>query len=95
MHNFVYIFSELRKKGYHKSFSVWSISSVQNTIRWRSDQLDGAVVLHFLGTPGQTKVNGDRQRETTHENCCLAAEFSLPYQTAEKFVNTQLQSAVI
>jgi hypothetical protein len=27
-----------------------------------------------FGTPGQTKVSGDRQRETTHEICCLAAE---------------------
>jgi hypothetical protein len=25
---------------------------------------------------GQTKVSGDRQRETTHEICCLAAELS-------------------
>ena len=25
-------------------------------------------------TPGQTKGSGDRQRETTHEICCLAAE---------------------
>ena len=28
----------------------------------------------LFGTPGQTKVNGDRQRETTHKICCLAAE---------------------
>ena len=35
-----------------------------------------AVVACCLGTPGQTKVSGDRQRETTHEACCLAAEFS-------------------
>ena len=27
-----------------------------------------------FGIPGQTKVSGDRQRETTHEICCLAAE---------------------
>ena len=46
---------------------------VQNTVRWHSDWLDGAVVTGCLGTPGQTKVNGDRQRETTHEICCLAA----------------------
>ena len=26
--------------------------------------------------PGQTKVSRDRQRETTHEICCLAAELS-------------------
>jgi hypothetical protein len=30
-----------------------------------------------FGTPGQTKVSGDRQRETTHELCCLAAELDL------------------
>ena len=27
-----------------------------------------------IGIPSQTKVSGDRQRETTHEICCLAAE---------------------
>jgi hypothetical protein len=27
-----------------------------------------------FGTPDQTKVSGDRQRETTHEICFLAAE---------------------
>jgi hypothetical protein len=32
--------------------------------------------LFEVGTPGQTKVSGDRQRETTHEICCLAAEFT-------------------
>ena len=51
-----------------------TISLIQNTVRWRSDQVDGAVVTRYLGTPGQTKVSGDRQRETTHESCCLAAE---------------------
>ena len=50
---------------------------MQNTVRWRSDQLDGAVVARCLGTPGPTKVSGDRQREATHESCCLAAEFYL------------------
>ena len=51
-----------------------TISLIQNTVRWRSDWLDGAVVPYCLGTPGQTKVSGDRQRETTHEICCLAAK---------------------
>ena len=37
----------------------------------------GAVVARCLGTPGQTKVSGDRQRETTHEICCLAAELAI------------------
>ena len=27
-----------------------------------------------FGTPGQTKVSGNHQRETTCEICCLAAE---------------------
>ena len=40
---------------------------MENTVRWHSDRLDGAVVVRCLGTPGQTKVSGDRQRETTHE----------------------------
>ena len=52
---------------------------IQNTIRWRSDWLDGAVVVHCLGIPGQTKVSGDCQRETSHEICCLAAQYSLVY----------------
>ena len=29
---------------------------MQNTVGWRSDKLDGAVVGRFLGTPSQTKV---------------------------------------
>ena len=38
---------------------------------------DGAPISPYqqsFGTPGQTKVSGDQQRETTHEMCCLAAE---------------------
>ena len=51
-----------------------TISSMQKTIRLRSYQLDGAVVAHCLGTPGQAKVSGDCQRATIHEICCLAAK---------------------
>ena len=29
-----------------------------------------------FGIPGQTKVSGDRKMETTHEICCLAAEWT-------------------
>ena len=47
---------------------------MQNTVRWRSDRLDGAVVGSFWEPLGQTKVMQIRQRETTHEICCLAAE---------------------
>ena len=39
---------------------------------------DGAPISPYqqsFGTPGQTKVSGDRQRETIHEVCCLAAEW--------------------
>ena len=32
-----------------------------------------------FGTPGQTNVSGDRQRETTHEICCLAAKLRFNY----------------
>ena len=42
-----------------------------------------------FGTPGQTKVSGDRQRETTHKLCCLAAELaasqSLKHHQNSKF----------
>ena len=34
-----------------------------------------SVVAQYLGTPGQTKVIGDCQRETTHEISCLPAKF--------------------
>ena len=61
-----------------------TISSIQNTVRWCSNRLDGAVVVHCLGTPGQTKVSGDHQRETTHEICCLAAELSLKAESLLK-----------
>jgi hypothetical protein len=47
---------------------------MQNTVRWRSDRLDGAVVRSFLGTLWSNEVMQIRQRETTHEICCLAAE---------------------
>ena len=50
---------------------------MQNTIRWRSNRLDGSVVARCLGTPGQTKVSGDYQRKTTHEICGLAAKYNL------------------
>ena len=30
-----------------------------------------------FGTPSQIKVSGDRQRETTHDICCLAAKCSV------------------
>ena len=39
--------------------------------RWRSDQLDSAG--SFLEPLGQMKVTQIRQRETTHEICCLVA----------------------
>ena len=38
---------------------------------------DGAPISPYqwsFGTPGQTKVSGDHQRETTHEVCFSAAE---------------------
>ena len=51
---------------------------VQNTIRWRSDHRQMALrsvpTSHILEPLGQTEVSVDRQRETTHEICCLAAE---------------------
>ena len=43
---------------------------------------DGALISPnqpSFGIPGQTKVSGDRQRETTHEICCLAAELHVTY----------------
>ena len=49
---------------------------IQNTADGVSNQLYGAVVMRCLGTPSQTKVSGDRQRETTHEISCLAADCS-------------------
>ena len=33
-----------------------------------------------FGTPGQTKVSGDRQREPTNEICCLAAECTVTFK---------------
>ena len=33
-----------------------------------------------LGIPGQTKVSGDRPRETTNEICCLAAECTVTFK---------------
>jgi len=40
-----------------------------------SDGAPISPIQQSFGTPGQTKVSGDYQRETTHGVCCLAAEF--------------------
>ena len=39
-----------------------------------SDSAPISAIQQSFGTPGQTKVSGDPQRETTHDICCLAAE---------------------
>jgi hypothetical protein len=41
-----------------------------------SDGTPNSLYQQSFGTPGQTKVSGDQQRETTHEICCLPAELS-------------------
>ena len=74
----------------HQSENVSSMRSVRllnnNWINAKYRQMafwspsDGAPISPnqpFFGIPGQTKVSGDRQRETTHEICCLAAELTL------------------
>ena len=40
-----------------------------------------------FGIPSQTKVSGDRQRETTLEICCLAAELII-IRRASAFAKT-------
>ena len=53
----------------------WDVSYVQS--HWYKTTTDGAPFSPnqpSFGTPGQTKVSGDCQRDTTHEICCLAAE---------------------
>ena len=42
-----------------------------------SDGAPISPIQQAFGIHGQTKVSGDRQRETTHEPCCLAAEVSI------------------
>ena len=51
---------------------------------------DGALISPnqpFFGIPGQTKVSGDRQRETTHEMCCLVVEFITGYEEMLTFAD--------
>ena len=43
----------------------------QMAFRSPSDGAPISLNQPFFGIPGQTKVSGDRQRETTHEICCL------------------------
>ena len=53
----------------HVSLALW-------TLMFQSPS-DGAPISPnqpSFGIPGQTKVSGDRQRETTREIFCLAAE---------------------
>ena len=49
-----------------------------------SDGAPISPIQRSFGTPGQTKVSGDHQRETTHEICCLAAELSLKAESLLK-----------
>ena len=62
-------------------------------VKLRSDRLDGAVVGSFLGTPWSIKVMHSRQRETTHEICCLAAE--LYYQLSYHWIRTIISLSYI
>ena len=64
-----------------RCITTWlgTILLLQSTVKWRFDHhqmaLRSVANKKSFGTPGQTKVSGDQQRETTHEVCCLAAEF--------------------
>ena len=40
-----------------------------------SDDAPISPIQQSFGTPSQTKVSGDRQRETTHGVCCYTDEF--------------------
>ena len=40
-----------------------------------SDSAPISPIQQSFGTPCQTKVSGDRQRETTHKICCLLAKW--------------------
>ena len=61
------------------------------TIRWRSDQLDGAVVGCFLGTPSQTKVMR-MQRTLTAQN--VAFHLNLGAISVILSPNLSLESAI-
>ena len=50
---------------------------MQNTIRWCSDWLDGAVARSFLGTPWSNQSGANPpEGDMPHEICCLTAESS-------------------
>ena len=52
---------------------------------------DGAPISPYqqsFGTPGQTKVSGDRQRETTHEVCCYTSQL-------RAFILQKVQASVV
>ena len=61
---------------------------IQCTVRWRSDYRQMALgpspYQQSFGTPGQTIVSGDRQRETTHEICCYESQFHPRLKIQEK-----------
>ena len=61
---------------------------MQNTVRWRSDQLDGTVVGSILEPLGQMKVMQIRQGETNHEICFLAAQWT--FEVNEGFFDGKL-----
>ena len=55
-------------------YNLIDIKYIQMAFRSPSDGAPISPYQRSFGTPGQTKVSGDRQRETTHEVCCSAVE---------------------
>ena len=49
---------------------------MQNTVRWRSDRLDGAVVGCFQGIPGKRKVIQMWRTLTAQYECCYSSQCS-------------------
>ena len=68
-------------------YHIWLLNNIWINAKYRQmafwSPSDGAPISEIspnqlsFGIPVQTKVSGDRQRETTHEICCLSAELEM------------------
>ena len=53
---------------------------MQNTVRWRSDQLDGAVVGSFLGTPWSNESDANPPEGDNPRNVLFSSRIHESFQ---------------
>ena len=75
--NSVYLMNSIETYNNMARYNLIDTKYRQISFRSLSDGAPISPYQQSFGTPGQTKVSGDQQRETTHDICCLAAELTV------------------